>query len=141
MYHHEQLPVPSVRKVGLCFLIVIMSHQHSDVMFDGDRRQGFDFSSKPVRAPLAQRPQSDPLSAPEAYDRAGDAARPPQCPPNTRVWKEQHQRLQPKAQGVHERKGVDDVKPNGPQGASVFCDNDVVIVGIGDAAAAWRGAV
>jgi len=61
MYHHEQLPVPSVRKVGLCFLIVIMSHQHSDVMFDGDRRQGFDFSSKPVRAPLAQRPQSDPL--------------------------------------------------------------------------------
>jgi hypothetical protein len=42
---------------------------------------------------------------------------------------------------VHERKGVDDVKPNGPQGAIVFCDNDVVIVGIGDAAAAWRGAV
>ena len=133
MYHHEQLPVPSVRKVGPCFLIVILSHQHSDVMFDG--------SSKPVRAPLAQRPQSDPLSAPEAYDRAGDAARPPQCPPNTRVWKEQHQRLQPKAQGVHERKGVDDVKPNGPQGASVFCDNDVVIVGIRDAAAAWCGAV
>ena len=61
MYHHEQLPVPPVRKVGLCFLIVIWSHQHSDVMFDGDRRQGFDFSSKPVRAPLAQRPQSDPL--------------------------------------------------------------------------------
>jgi hypothetical protein len=38
MYHHEQLPVPSVRKVGPCFLIVILSHQHSDVMFDGDRR-------------------------------------------------------------------------------------------------------
>jgi hypothetical protein len=44
-------------------------------------------------------------------------------------------------QVVHERKGVDDVKPHGPQGAIVFCDNDVVIVGIGDAAAAWRGAV
>jgi hypothetical protein len=86
--------------VGLSSLIVFLSHQHSDVMFDGDRRQGFDFSSKPVRAFLAQRPHSDPLSAIEAYDRAGDAARPP--------WKEQHQRLQPKAQAVHERKGVDD---------------------------------
>jgi len=52
-----------------------------------------------------------------------------------------HQRLESENQGVHERKGVDDVKPNGPQGAIVFCDNDVVIVGIGDAAAAWRGAV
>jgi hypothetical protein len=61
MYHHEQLPVPPVRKVGLCFLIVILSHQHSDVIFDCDRRQGLDFSSKPVRAPLAQRAQSDPL--------------------------------------------------------------------------------
>jgi len=61
MYHHEQLPVPPVRKVGLCFLIVTWSHQHSDVIFDCDRRQVLDFSSKPVRAPLAQRPQSDPL--------------------------------------------------------------------------------
>jgi hypothetical protein len=44
----------------------------------------------------------------------------PQCPPNTRVWKEQHQRHSRRQQGVHERKGVDDVTPNDPQGASVF---------------------
>src|SRR6478672_7982428 len=55
----------------------------------------------------------------------------------------QHQRLQPENQGVHQGEGVHNVKPNGPQGARVFCDNDVVIVGIGvgDAAAPRRHAV
>jgi hypothetical protein len=48
----------------------------------------------------------------------------------------QHQRLQPENQGVHQSEGVHNVKPNGPQGARVFCDNDVVIVGIGDGDAA-----
>jgi hypothetical protein len=56
-------------------------------------------------------------------------------------WKERHQHLQPKATERARAQGRRRVKPNGPQGAIVFCDNDVVIVGIGDAAAAWRGAV
>jgi hypothetical protein len=36
--------------VSLCFLGLILSHQHSELMFDGDRCRKFDFSSEPVIA-------------------------------------------------------------------------------------------
>src|SRR6266446_2878845 len=35
---------------SLCFLGLILGHQHSELMFDGDRRRKFDFSSEPVIA-------------------------------------------------------------------------------------------
>ena len=141
MYHHEQLPVPSVRKVGLCFLIVILSDRHSDVMFDRDRRQGFDFRPnrcvrlwRSVHNPTRSRPPRH-MTEPVMLLARLNVRR-------TRGFgKSSTNACSRRLQGVHERKGVDDVKPNGPQGARVFCDNDVVIVGIGDAAAAWRGAV
>ena len=37
-------------KLGLCFLNLVLSHQHSDLMLEDDRRRKFYFSSKPVRA-------------------------------------------------------------------------------------------
>src|SRR6266496_4401917 len=36
--------------VSLCFLGLILSHQHSELMFDGDRCRKFDVSSEPVIA-------------------------------------------------------------------------------------------
>jgi hypothetical protein len=39
-----------VDKFGLCFLNLVLSREHSDLMLDGDRRRKFDFPSKPVRA-------------------------------------------------------------------------------------------
>src|SRR6476661_7978012 len=38
--------------VNLCFLGLILSHQHPELMFDGDRCRKFDFSSEPVCAHL-----------------------------------------------------------------------------------------
>src|SRR5690348_13247038 len=37
-------------KLGLRFLNLILSHQHSDLMLDDERCREFYFSSKPVRA-------------------------------------------------------------------------------------------
>ena len=50
------------------------------------------------------------------------------------------QRLQPQDQRMHKREGVNAVKHGRPQRASVFCDDGVVVVGIGVGnAAAARG--
>jgi hypothetical protein len=45
-----ELPHRLLDKFGLRFRNLILSHEHSDLMFDDDRRRRFYFSSKPVRA-------------------------------------------------------------------------------------------
>ncbi|MGB7579281.1 MAG: hypothetical protein WBM16_15405, partial [Pseudolabrys sp.] len=37
-------------KLGFCYLNLVLSHQHSDLMLEDDRRRKFYFSSKPMRA-------------------------------------------------------------------------------------------
>ena len=49
-FNQGELPHRLLDKFGLRFRNLILSHEHSDLMLDGDRRRKFYFSAKPVRA-------------------------------------------------------------------------------------------